>query len=78
MEVNAAAVVSAVSALARIVTMLLGCWLVWRAIAASQSIQLWLTADASTASCFPYNVGRRIQLRLGTLGFTTVLEEIRD
>jgi hypothetical protein len=42
------------------------------------STQLWLTADASAAYCFPRNVTLRIQLRLGTLGFTTALEEIQD
>jgi hypothetical protein len=42
------------------------------------STQLWLTADASAAYCFPHKSALRLQLRLGNLGFTTVLEEIRD
>lgn len=42
------------------------------------STQLWLTADACAAYRFSHNVALRIQLRLGYLGFTTVLEEIKD
>jgi len=42
------------------------------------STQLWLTADACAAYGFSHNVALRIQLRLGNLGFTTVLEEIQD
>ena len=42
------------------------------------STQLWLTADACAAYSFSHNVALRIQLRLGHLGFTTVLEEIQD
>jgi hypothetical protein len=42
------------------------------------STQLWLTADACAAYGFSHNVALRVQLRLGNLGFTTVLEEIQD
>jgi hypothetical protein len=42
------------------------------------STQLWLTLDAGAAYRFPHNVALRVQLRLGNLGFMTVLEEIRD
>jgi len=42
------------------------------------STQLWLTGDACAAYRFPHNVALRVQLRLGSLGFTTVLERIYD
>jgi hypothetical protein len=42
------------------------------------STQLWLTVDACAAYRFPHNIALRVQLRLGGLGFTTVLEEIQD
>jgi hypothetical protein len=41
------------------------------------STQLWLTVDACAAYRFPHNVALRVQLRLGSLGFTTVLEKIQ-
>jgi hypothetical protein len=42
------------------------------------STQLWLTVDACAAYCFPHNIALRVQLRLGSLGFTTALEKIQD
>ncbi len=42
------------------------------------STQLWLTVDACAAYRFPHNVTLRVQIRLGSLGFTTRLEEIQD
>jgi hypothetical protein len=42
------------------------------------STQFWLTVDACAAYRFPHNAALRVQLRLGNVGFTTVLEEIQD
>ena len=42
------------------------------------STQFWLTVDACAAYRFPHNAALRVQVRLGNMGFTTVLEEIQD
>jgi hypothetical protein len=42
------------------------------------STQFWLTVDACAAYRFPQNAALRVQVRLGDIGFTTVLEEIQD
>lgn len=42
------------------------------------STRLWLTGDACAAYRFPHNVALRVQLRLESLGFMTVLEEIES
>jgi hypothetical protein len=42
------------------------------------STQFWLTVDAGAAYRFPHTAALRIQLRLGNIGFTTVLEAIQD
>ena len=42
------------------------------------STQFWLTIDAGAAYRFPHSAALRIQVRLGNIGFTTVLEEILD
>jgi hypothetical protein len=42
------------------------------------STQFWLTVDACAAYRFPHNAAVRVQVRLGNMGFTTVLEEIQD
>jgi hypothetical protein len=42
------------------------------------STQFWLTVDATAAYRFPQNAALRVQMRLGNIGFTTVLEEIQD
>ena len=42
------------------------------------STQFWLTVDAATAYRFQRNAALRVQVRLGNIGFTTALEEIRD
>ncbi len=42
------------------------------------STHFWLTVDACGAYRFPQNSALRVQVRLGTMGYTTVLEEIRD
>jgi hypothetical protein len=42
------------------------------------STQSWLTVEAGAAYRFPHNAALRVQIRLGTIGFTTVLEEIQD
>jgi hypothetical protein len=42
------------------------------------STQFWLTVDACAAYRFPHNSALRVQVRLGNMGFTTVLEEIQD
>jgi hypothetical protein len=42
------------------------------------STQFWLTVDASAAYRFPHNAALHVQVRLGNMGFTTVLEEIQD
>jgi hypothetical protein len=42
------------------------------------STQFWLTVDASAAYRFPQNAALRVQMRLGNIGFTTVLEEVQD
>ena len=42
------------------------------------STQFWLTVDACAAYRFPHNAAVRVQVRLGHMGFTTVLEEIQD
>lgn len=42
------------------------------------STQFWLTVDTCAAYRFPHNAALRVQVRLGNIGFTTVLEEIRD
>ena len=42
------------------------------------STQFWLTVDACAAYRFPHNAALIAQVRLGNVGFTTVLEEIQD
>jgi hypothetical protein len=42
------------------------------------STQFWLTVDARAAYRFPHDAALRVQVRLGNIGFTTVLEEIQD
>jgi hypothetical protein len=42
------------------------------------STQFWLTIDACAAYRFPHNAALHVQVRLGDMGFTTVLEEIQD
>jgi hypothetical protein len=42
------------------------------------STQFWLTVDARAAYRFPHDIALRVQIRLGNMGFTTVLEEIQD
>jgi len=42
------------------------------------STQFWLTVDAASAYRFQRNAALRVQVRLGNIGFTTALEEIRD
>jgi len=42
------------------------------------STQFWLTVDASAAYRFPHNAALCVQVRLGNMGFTMVLEEIQD
>jgi hypothetical protein len=42
------------------------------------STQFWLTVDPSAAYRFPHNAALHVQVRLGNIGFTTVLEEIQD
>jgi hypothetical protein len=42
------------------------------------STQFWLTVDACAAYRFPHNSALRVQIRLGNMGFTTVLEEVQD
>ncbi len=42
------------------------------------STHFWLTVDPCAAYRFPENAALRVQVRLGTIGYTTVLEEIRD
>lgn len=42
------------------------------------STQFWLTVDACAAYRFSHNAALRVQVRLGNIGFTTVLEEVRD
>jgi hypothetical protein len=42
------------------------------------STQFWLTVDSCAAYRFPHNTALRVQVRLANIGFTTVLEEIRD
>ena len=42
------------------------------------STQFWLTVDACAAYRFSHNAALRVQVRLGNMGFTTVLEEIQD
>ena len=42
------------------------------------STQFWLTVDACAAYRFPHSAALRVQVRLGNVGFTTVLEEIQD
>jgi hypothetical protein len=42
------------------------------------STQFWLTVDACAAYRFPQNAALHVQVRLGNIGFTTVLEEIQD
>ena len=41
------------------------------------STQFWLT-DACAAYRFPHSAALHVQVRLGDMGFTTVLEEIQD
>jgi hypothetical protein len=41
------------------------------------STQFWLTVDACAAYRFPHNAALCVQVRLGNMGFTTVLEEIQ-
>ncbi len=40
------------------------------------STQFWLTVDPCAAYRFPHDVALRVQVRLGNVGFTTVLEEM--
>ena len=40
------------------------------------STQFWLTVDSCDAYGFPHNAALRVQIRLGNMGFTTVLEKI--
>jgi len=42
------------------------------------STQFWLTIDPGAAYRFPHGSALRVQVRLGDMGFTTVLEEIQD
>jgi hypothetical protein len=42
------------------------------------STQFWLTLEAGAAYRFPHSAALRVQVRLGNMGFTTALEEIRD
>ena len=42
------------------------------------STQFWLTVEAGAAYRFPHNAALRVQVQLGNMGFTTVLEEIQD
>jgi len=42
------------------------------------STQFWLTVDAYAAYRFPHSAAQHVQVRLGNMGFTTVLEEIQD
>jgi hypothetical protein len=42
------------------------------------STQFWLTVDAGAAYRFPHSAALHVQVRLGNIGFTTVLEEIQD
>ena len=42
------------------------------------STHFWLTVDACSAYRFPHDAALRVQVRLGNIGFTTVLEEIQD
>jgi len=42
------------------------------------STQFWLTVDTGAAYRFQRNAALRVQVRLGNIGFTTALEEIRD
>jgi hypothetical protein len=42
------------------------------------STHFWLTVDARAAYRFPQDSALRVQVRLGNMGFTTVLEEIQD
>jgi hypothetical protein len=42
------------------------------------STQFWLTIDACAAYRFSHNVALSVQVRLGNVGFTTVLEEIQN
>jgi len=40
------------------------------------STQFWLTVDPCAAYRFPHDAALRVQVRLGNVGFTTVLEEM--
>jgi hypothetical protein len=42
------------------------------------STQFWLTVDPSDAYRFPHSAALHVQVRLGNMGFTTVLEKIPD
>ena len=42
------------------------------------STQFWLTVDAGAAYRFPHSAALHVQVRLGNMGFTTVLEEIQE
>ena len=42
------------------------------------STQYWLTVDACAAYRFPRSAALHVQVRLGDMGFTTALEEIKD
>ena len=42
------------------------------------STQFWLTVDACDAYRFPHSAALHVQVRLGNMGFTTVLEEIQN
>src|SRR6266550_2156397 len=42
------------------------------------STQFWLTVDACAAYRFPHNAALCVQVRLGNMGFTTVLGLVRQ
>ena len=42
------------------------------------STQYWLTVDACAAYRFPRSAALHVQVRLGEMGFTAAIEEIRD
>jgi hypothetical protein len=42
------------------------------------STQYWLTVDSCAAYRFPRSAALHVQVRLGEMGFTTVLEEVQD
>jgi hypothetical protein len=42
------------------------------------STQYWFTVDSCAAYRFPRSAALHVQVRLGEMGFTTVLEEVQD